>query len=108
VRTVARFAQHFRTSPDKLDFEHVRAYQLHLVHSGFQAGYIRQAMTVLRFFYKVTLGRPDAVKAVAQTISPRRARCWRTLRQRRRSSRAPRSLNQNRRNLRHARAAAAV
>lgn len=60
VRAVAKFAQHFRTSPDKLDYEHVRAYQLHLVRSGFQAGYIRQTMTVLRFFYKVTLGRPDA------------------------------------------------
>jgi integrase/recombinase XerD len=60
VRAVAKFAQHFRTSPDKLDFEHVRAYQLHLVRSGFQAGYIRQTMTVLRFFYKVTLRRPEA------------------------------------------------
>jgi len=38
VRAVAKFAQHFNASPDKLDFEHVRAYQLHLVHRGFQAG----------------------------------------------------------------------
>ena len=31
VRCVARFAQHFRTSPDHPGPEHVRAYLLHLV-----------------------------------------------------------------------------
>jgi site-specific recombinase XerD len=60
LRAVAQYAQHFRRSPDALDFEHVRQYQLHLVQSGLTAGYIRQAMTALRFFYKVTLERPDA------------------------------------------------
>ena len=32
LRGVAQFAQYFRTSPDRLGPEHVRQYQLYLVH----------------------------------------------------------------------------
>ena len=34
VRSVADFAAHYRTSPDKLTFEDVRNYQVHLVSRG--------------------------------------------------------------------------
>jgi hypothetical protein len=34
IRAVARFAQHFRQSPDHLDRGHVRGYLLHLVRAG--------------------------------------------------------------------------
>ncbi len=32
--TVSRFSRHFGRVPDKLSYEDVRAWQLHLVHSG--------------------------------------------------------------------------
>jgi len=32
LRYVAQFAKHFDTSPDRLDAEHIRTYQLHLLH----------------------------------------------------------------------------
>jgi hypothetical protein len=31
LRYVAQFAKHFHTSPDRLDAEHIRTYQLHLL-----------------------------------------------------------------------------
>src|SRR5437762_7551149 len=31
LRSVAQFAKHFHTSPDRLDAEHIRTYQLHLL-----------------------------------------------------------------------------
>src|SRR5712691_10147401 len=32
LRSVAQFAKHFGTSPDRLGAEHIRTYQLHLLH----------------------------------------------------------------------------
>jgi integrase/recombinase XerD len=74
LRAVAKYAQHFRTSPAKLDYEHVRQYQLHLVHSGWKPGYVNQMMTALRFFYKVTMGRHDALEMIPLARAPRKLR----------------------------------
>jgi group II intron reverse transcriptase/maturase len=60
VSAVAKFARHFGCSPDQLGYEEVRAYQLHLVQSGLAVGAVNRAVTALRFFYKVTMGRRDA------------------------------------------------
>lgn len=40
VRAVKNLSRHFGKSPDKLTFEHVREYQLHLVGRGLQAATI--------------------------------------------------------------------
>ena len=74
IGCVAKFAQHFAAPPDQLDYEHVRHYQLHLVRSGCKAGYVNQAMTALRFFYRVTLGRADAPLMIPLTNEPRKLR----------------------------------
>ena len=71
-RAVAKYAQHFHRSPSELDYEHVRQYQLHLVQSGWQPGYLNRTMSALRFFYKVTLGRPDALEMIALVPEPPR------------------------------------
>lgn len=56
--------QHFRTSPAKLDYEHVRQYQLHLVQSGWKPSYVKHTMSASRFLYRVTMGRRDALEMI--------------------------------------------
>lgn len=73
-RAVAKYAQHFQRSPGELDYEHVRQYQLHLVQSGFKAGYVNRTMSALRFFYKVTMGRHDALEMIALAKEPKKLR----------------------------------
>lgn len=73
-RAVAKYAQHFHTSPSELDYEHVRQYQLHLVQSGFQAGYVNRTMSALRFFYRVTMGRHDALEMIPLAKEPKKLR----------------------------------
>jgi len=76
IRAVKNFGIYFRKSPDKLSFEDVRKYQLHLFSRGLGAQATNQIMCGLRFFYSTTLGmsqvsehiplarRPDALPAV--------------------------------------------
>jgi integrase/recombinase XerD len=69
-RAVAKYAQRFRRSPAELDYEHVRQYQLHLAQSGWKPGYVNRTMSALRFFYKVTMGRRDALEMIALAREP--------------------------------------
>jgi integrase/recombinase XerD len=73
-RTVARFAQHFRRSPAELDYEHIRRYQLHLIQTGCQPVTVNRMMTALRFFYKVTMGRHDALEMIPLAREPKKLR----------------------------------
>ena len=59
VRAVKNFSLFFKRSPDKLGFEDVRTYQVHLVSRGLQAPTINQIICALRFLYGVTLGRKE-------------------------------------------------
>jgi integrase/recombinase XerD len=70
VRSVAGFSAFHRRSPDQLTLEDVRNYQLHLVARGLKATSICQIMSALRFFYAVTLGRPEEA---ARIPLPRKA-----------------------------------
>jgi site-specific recombinase XerD len=49
-------------------------YQLHLVQSGFQAGYVNRTMSALRFFYRVTMGRHDALEMIPLAKEPKKLR----------------------------------
>src|SRR5205807_10344127 len=60
VRAVKNFAAFHGKSPDKLSFEDVRTYQLHLLSRGLQPQTINQIICALRFFYAVTLRKPEA------------------------------------------------
>ena len=73
-RAVAKYAQHFRRSPGELDYEHVRQYQLHLAQTGCQPTHVNHMMTALRFFYKVTMGRHDALEMIPLAREPKRLR----------------------------------
>jgi site-specific recombinase XerD len=76
VAHVAAFARHFGRSPELLDEEHVRQYQLYLVHQK-RASWsaFNQAVCALRFFYKVTLPRDWAVTHVPYGKRPRKTPC---------------------------------
>jgi site-specific recombinase XerD len=71
VRAVARFAQHFGRSPEHLDAEHVRAYQVHLLEQRTSWSRFNQAVCALRFLYKFTLGQPDLVRMIPFGKKPR-------------------------------------
>ena len=58
IRCVAKFAQHFGLSPDRLGPEHVRQYQLFLVQRKKVAWAVfNQTVCALRFFYHHILHR---------------------------------------------------
>lgn len=73
-RTVAKYAQHFHRSPAELDYEHVRQYQLHLIQSGWKPVSVNRAMSALRFFYRVTMGRRDALEMIPLAKEPKKLR----------------------------------
>src|ERR1700758_1299737 len=64
IRAVANFSKHFGKSPDRLTFEQVREYQLHLVARVLQAATIIPIMCAIRFFYGTTLGQPNAAEHI--------------------------------------------
>ena len=72
IYAVAKFSRHFHRSPERLDAEDVRAYQLHLIAQRRSWSHINQTVSALRFFYGVTLGRPDANERIVAAREPQR------------------------------------
>jgi hypothetical protein len=56
ISAVSKFSRYFGRSPDKLELEDVRAFQVHLVSTGISWPALNQIVCSLRFFYGVTLG----------------------------------------------------
>ena len=59
VREVAAFARFLGRSPDQAEPEDLRRYQLHLAAQGASPGKMNLAVSALRFFFQVTLCRPE-------------------------------------------------
>ena len=59
VHWVKSFALHIGRSPVQATMEDVRAYQLHLVRRNMARATLNQAVSGLRFFFGITLGRTD-------------------------------------------------
>jgi site-specific recombinase XerD len=72
VQRVKNFAAFLGRSPDTASFEDVRRYQLHLAASGVGVPTINQTVSTLRFFFKVTLGRPGIVEHTYAIHEPRK------------------------------------
>jgi integrase/recombinase XerD len=70
VHAVAKFAQHFNRSPDRLGLEEVRAYQIHLTTTGISWAGFNVAVCALRFLYGVTLGRTAMVERIPYARKP--------------------------------------
>jgi site-specific recombinase XerD len=56
IRAGKDFSEFYKRSPDKLTFEDVRNYQLHLLSRGLEVATTIPIMCALRFFYGTTLG----------------------------------------------------
>ena len=69
---VAKFSRFFGKSPEHLDLEDVRTYQVHLASQGIAWAPLNQTVAALRFFYGVTLGRPEIPERIAYAREPRR------------------------------------
>jgi hypothetical protein len=62
IRAVKKLAAFLSRSPDTATAEDLRAFQLHLTATGIQPPTINATVTVLRFFFKVTLDRPETTR----------------------------------------------
>ena len=71
VRNVRAFAAFISRSPDTATGEDLRLYQLHQTQSGMQPPSINSAVSALRFFFTVTLDRPDLARRLT-VPQPRR------------------------------------
>jgi len=69
---VKNFTVFLGRSPDKASAEDLRCYQLHLAKQHISPATINQACTALRFFFKITLEKPDLVRHLAPVQQPRR------------------------------------
>ena len=72
VRHVRAFAAFIGRSPDTATAEDIRRFQLHQAQSGMQPPSINSAVSALRFFFTVTLDRPDLARRLTVVREPRR------------------------------------
>jgi integrase/recombinase XerD len=73
VRHVRTFAAFLGRSPDTATSEDLRRFQLHMAQQQISAGSINAAVAALRFFFTVTLERPDLVRHLTTVNKPRKA-----------------------------------
>jgi integrase/recombinase XerD len=64
VAAVVKLTRYAGRAPDRLTAEDIRAFQLHLRQRGVPWNTFNQIVCGLRFFYRVTLGRPDVVTMI--------------------------------------------
>ena len=69
---VENFTAFLGRSPDRSDAEDLRRYQLHMRSIGASATSMNAAVSALRFFFTVTLGRDDAQVGMTTVREPRR------------------------------------
>jgi integrase/recombinase XerD len=73
VRHVRTFAAFLGRSPDTATSEDLRRYQLHMAQQQVSPWSINSAIAALRFFFIVTLDRPDLVRPLRLVTEPRKA-----------------------------------
>jgi integrase/recombinase XerD len=72
VRHVRAFAAFIGRSPNTATAEDLRLFQLHQTQGGMQPPSINSAVSALRFFFTVTLDRPDLARRLTVVPYPRR------------------------------------
>ena len=69
ISGVSKFSRFFGRSPDLLDLEDVRTFQVHLVAKGISWPGLNQIVCALRFFYGVTLRCDEIPERIAGSKS---------------------------------------
>ena len=72
IRAVKNFTRFLGRSPDTAGAEDLRRYQLHMVEQGTSSTTLNATITGLKFFFEVTLDRPEAMKKMRHVYQPRR------------------------------------
>ena len=72
LRAVRKFAQYLGRAPDTASIEDLRNYQLHLVDNGVSPASLNAAICGLKFFFGVTLDRPEAMAKMKPVHLPRK------------------------------------
>ncbi len=72
LAAVENFTAILGRPPDKSDAEDLRRYRLHMRSNGASAASMNSAVSALRFFFGVTLGRGDAQVGMTTVREPRR------------------------------------
>jgi len=73
VRNVRKFAAFLGRSPDTATSDDLRRFQLHMAQQQVSPWSINAAIAALRFFFTVTLERPDLVRPLRIVNEPRKA-----------------------------------
>ena len=73
VPHVRTFAAFLGRSPDTATSDGPRRFQLHMAQQQISPGSINAAIAALRFFFTVTLERPDLVRPLTTVNKPRKA-----------------------------------
>src|SRR4051812_15811895 len=71
IRIVSRFAAFLHRSPDTATREDIRQWQLHLSDIGTNPPAFNSTVGALRFFFTITLDRPDLSRKLVRLAYPR-------------------------------------
>ena len=72
IRAVVNLTRFLGRSPDTATAEDLRRYQLHLVEHDRTRTALNRTITALRFFFAVTLERPEALAKMSTVHEPRK------------------------------------
>jgi site-specific recombinase XerD len=72
IRSVKNFANFLGRSPDTATADDVRRYQVHQHENGAQPPTINSSVSALRFFFTITLDRPDLSRRLLVIRHPRK------------------------------------
>jgi integrase/recombinase XerD len=72
VRAVRNFTKYLERSPDTASVEDLRNYQLHLVDHGISPASLNAAISGLKFFFNVSLDRPELMAKMQPVHLPRK------------------------------------
>ena len=72
IRAVVNLTRFLGRSPDTATAEDLRRYQLHLVEHNRTRTSLNRTITALRFFFAVTLERPEALAKMSTVHEPRK------------------------------------
>jgi site-specific recombinase XerD len=72
INAVRKFSRYFDRSPDRLDLDDIRSFQVYLVSTGISWASLNQIVCALRFFYGITLGQDDVPERIPYAREPRK------------------------------------